>query len=55
MYPANDLGFYDVFGNVWQWTEDQFNGLCTETHFLYDDFSSPCYDGKHNVILVRGF
>lgn len=51
MYPANELGFYDVFGNIWQWTEDQFNGLCEETHMLYDDFSSPCYDGKHNVIL----
>lgn len=51
LYPANELGFYDVFGNVWQWTEDQFNGLCQDTHWLYDDFSSPCYDGKHNVIL----
>ncbi|WAR24247.1 hypothetical protein MAR_037916 [Mya arenaria] len=30
------------------WCEDQFNGLCDETHWLYDDFSSPCYDGKHN-------
>ncbi|XP_060556826.1 uncharacterized protein LOC132717387 isoform X2 [Ruditapes philippinarum] len=51
MYKPNDCGFYDVFGNVWQWTEDQFNGLCHDTHWLYDDFSSPCYDGKHNVIL----
>ncbi|XP_045158623.2 uncharacterized protein LOC123524473 [Mercenaria mercenaria] len=51
MYLPNDCGFYDVFGNVWQWTEDQFNGLCEHTHMLYDDFSSPCYDGKHNVIL----
>ncbi|XP_052775577.1 uncharacterized protein LOC128213634 [Mya arenaria] len=51
MHVANERGFYDVFGNVWQWCEDQFNGLCDETHWLYDDFSSPCYDGKHNVIL----
>ncbi|WAR15419.1 hypothetical protein MAR_005524 [Mya arenaria] len=48
MHDANDYGFYDVFGNVWQWCEDQFNGLCGETHWLYDDFSTPFYDGKHN-------
>lgn len=51
MYPPNELGFYDVFGNVWQWTEDEFNGLSEDTHMLYDDFSTPTYDGKHNVIL----
>nr|AMM72581.1 5-histidylcysteine sulfoxide synthase [Paracentrotus lividus] len=52
MYPANGKGFHDVFGNVWQWVEDHFNGLPgSETHYLYDDFSSPTYDGKHNVIL----
>ena len=53
MFPATEAGFCDVFGNVWEWTEDHFNGLENfETHFLYDDFSSPCFDGKHNVMLV---
>ncbi|XP_052271400.1 uncharacterized protein LOC127872113 [Dreissena polymorpha] len=51
LFPANELGFHDVFGNVWQWTEDHFNGLCNDTHWLYDDFTTPCYDGRHNIIL----
>ena len=53
LFPSNKLGFHDVFGNVWQWQEDHFNGLTTHTHWLYDDFSGPCYDGRHNMILVR--
>nr|QTC10020.1 conA [Conus imperialis] len=52
MFAPTETGFSDVFGNVWEWTEDHFNGLDSfDTHFLYDDFSSPCFDGKHNVIL----
>ncbi|KAJ8040813.1 Ergothioneine biosynthesis protein 1 [Holothuria leucospilota] len=51
-YPPNSKGFHDVFGNVWQWTEDHFNGFPgTKTSFLYDDFSTPCFDGKHNIIM----
>ncbi|KAI8773997.1 meiotically up-regulated gene 158 protein [Biomphalaria glabrata] len=52
LFPPTKAGFYDVFGNVWEWMEDHFNGLSEfHSHFLYDDFSSPCFDGKHNVIL----
>jgi 5-histidylcysteine sulfoxide synthase/putative 4-mercaptohistidine N1-methyltranferase len=43
--------FYDIVGNVWQWTEsaiDGFNGFTI--HPLYDDFSTPTFDGKHNLI-----
>ena len=43
--------FFDIVGNVWQWTEsaiDGFNGF--EVHPLYDDFSTPTFDGKHNLI-----
>jgi 5-histidylcysteine sulfoxide synthase/putative 4-mercaptohistidine N1-methyltranferase len=44
-------GVFDVIGNVWQWTEstiDGFEGF--EVHPLYDDFSTPTFDGKHNLI-----
>lgn len=44
-------GLYDVIGNVWQWSEstiDGFQGF--EVHPLYDDFSTPTFDGKHNLI-----
>ena len=54
MFPPTSMGFYDVYGNVWEWVEDDFNGLPGfKTHYLYDDFSSPCFDGKHTMILVR--
>ncbi|XP_063412850.1 uncharacterized protein LOC134695502 isoform X1 [Mytilus trossulus] len=52
MFPATEAGFHDVYGNVWHWTEDHFNGLYDyRSHYLYDDFSSPCFDGRHNIIL----
>ena len=49
---ATDAGFHDVFGNVWQWLEDHFNPLPgAKAHPYYDDFSTPCYDGQHQMIL----
>ena len=42
--------FYDVVGNVWQWTTtaiDGFDGF--EVHPLYDDFSVPTFDTRHNI------
>jgi len=54
--PANDKGFYDVFGNVWQWCEDHFHPLAgSKPHPYYDDFSTPCYDGQHQMILGGSF
>lgn len=45
-------GVHDVFGNVWQWLEDHFNPLPgARVHPYYDDFSTPCYDGQHQMIL----
>ncbi|MDG4548958.1 MAG: 5-histidylcysteine sulfoxide synthase [Candidatus Contendobacter sp.] len=45
-------GFHDVFGNVWQWLEDHFNPLPgAKVHPYYDDFSTPCYDGQHQMLL----
>ncbi len=43
--------FYDLLGNVWQWTRtaiDGFEGF--RVHPLYDDFSVPTFDGRHTLI-----
>lgn len=48
--------FYDIIGNVWQWSETPiypFSGF--EVHPYYDDFTTPTYDGKHNIILGGSF
>ncbi|MEW6982438.1 5-histidylcysteine sulfoxide synthase [Colwelliaceae bacterium 6471] len=44
-------GFFDVLGNVWQWTESAIDGYTGfSVHPLYDDFSTPTFDGQHNLI-----
>jgi len=43
--------FFDVTGNVWQWTETPiypFAGF--RVHPLYDDFTTPTFDERHNLI-----
>lgn len=48
---AFERGFYDVLGNVWQHTETPIRGLPGfQVHPLYDDFSTPTFDTKHNLI-----
>ncbi len=43
--------FFDVVGNVWQWTESPITGFPGfKVHPMYDDFSTPTFDGKHNLI-----
>lgn len=43
--------FFDVIGNVWQWTETPITGFPGfKVHPLYDDFSTPTFDGQHNLI-----
>lgn len=43
--------FYDVIGNVWQWTETPITGFDGfEVHPYYDDFSTPTFDTQHNLI-----
>ena len=43
--------FYDLIGNVWQWTEttiSSYEGF--KIHPSYDDFSAPTFDTRHNMI-----
>ncbi|MET3815482.1 5-histidylcysteine sulfoxide synthase [Pantoea sp. UYEF8] len=43
--------FFDIVGNVWQWTTTPTNGFeGFKVHPLYDDFSTPTFDGKHSLI-----
>ena len=50
--PVDD----SAVGNVWHLIEDQFNPLENfNVHQLYDDFSTPCFDGKHYMILGGSF
>ena len=52
--PVTDhqtAGFGDVMGNVWQWTESPISGFPGfEVHPLYDDFSTPTFGTRHNLI-----
>ncbi|POM67702.1 Generic methyltransferase [Phytophthora palmivora] len=54
--PPTTQGFHDVFGNAWEWCEDMFSALPGfRVHPYYDDFSEPCFDGEHNVIMGGSF
>ncbi len=52
--PVNTFAhgeFFDLCGNAWQWTETPIYPFQEfEPHPLYDDFSLPTFDGKHNLI-----
>jgi 5-histidylcysteine sulfoxide synthase len=52
----SQLQVKDLFGNVWQWLEDDFYPLPgARVHPYYDDFSTPCYDGEHKMIVGGSF
>lgn len=52
--PVNRFAFgefFDIIGNVWQWTETPISGFDGfEVHPYYDDFSTPTFDTRHNLI-----
>ena len=53
---CSKAGVGDVFGNVWQWSRDTFNPLPGfRAHRYYEDFSSPCFDGQHQMIFGGSF
>ncbi|WP_323659798.1 5-histidylcysteine sulfoxide synthase [Aliarcobacter butzleri] len=48
--------FYDVIGNVWQWSLTPiypFDGFVT--HPIYDDFTTPTFDDRHALIKGGSF
>ncbi len=48
--------FYDLIGNVWQWTETPISGFPGfKMHPYYDDFSVPTFDARHNLIKGGSF
>mmetsp|Transcript_148704 Transcript_148704/g.386633 ORF Transcript_148704/g.386633 Transcript_148704/m.386633 type:complete len:917 (+) Transcript_148704:94-2844(+) len=54
--PPSSSGHHDAMGNAWEWTEDHFNSLDGfKVHYVYDDFSTPCFDGKHHMIMGGSF
>ena len=55
-FAPSHTGHRDTTGNAWEWTEDHFNPLKGfEVHHVYDDFSTPCFDGKHSMIVGGSF
>jgi 5-histidylcysteine sulfoxide synthase/putative 4-mercaptohistidine N1-methyltranferase len=53
-FPQGD--WYDVIGNVWQWTQTPiypFSGF--DVHPWYDDFTTPTFDERHNLIKGGSF
>jgi putative 4-mercaptohistidine N1-methyltranferase len=55
-FPPSQTGHRDTTGSAWEWTEDHFNPLKGfEHHAYYDDFSTPCFDGRHSMIVGGSF
>lgn len=49
-FPANDLGLYDMAGNIKEWCRDVYDKKGYETHVKHN----PVYEGKGSSRVVRG-
>lgn len=44
-------GFHDTFGSAWEWAEDHYAAYPGfKVHPYYEDFSAPCFAGKHQLV-----
>ena len=50
-FPANDFGLYDMYGNVWEWCLDTWNG---NYHSAPTDGKAWTTNGYSNARILRG-
>jgi iron(II)-dependent oxidoreductase len=47
---ASPYGCLDMTGNVWEWTQDAFDGFPGFKAFPYPEYSETWFDGDHRVL-----